>query len=463
MTKGSIKRYCSCIDLATGKQYGTRCPALASDSKHGAWEYRDRFAVSGQDEPKNFRRRGLKTKRAANEFRDQVYEILALAKGDRTALAKLGDLVFASTGRGGQLPELADVRRRLGLGVALDRSQTLGEWLTTWIAGKRKLRDSTADSYLGHIDHFLIPLLGHIPLDRLTELHIHDMFDLIEEWNAEVAAAKAEGRKPVCAGDVRERSRHVGTSTQRRIFATLRNALNAAWKTRRVDTNVCHFVELPPETREPARVWSPEQVAEFLHLTADDRLHLLWRLVLLRGLRRGEVIGLRWADVDLAHRELRVVRPILQIAGKVVTSQPKTKAGERVVSLDKETVTLLKAHRREQVKERLAWADAYEDNDLVFAKEDGSLVRPDYVSRRFRTLAERFGLPVITLHMGRHTAATLALEAGIDVKVVSEQMGHATTTITRDLYQHVRRAVQDGAAEAVVALLPERKRTEVAQ
>lgn len=455
---GSIKRYCACLDPETGKQLGARCPALQSDSKHGEWNFRSRLPSS--QGYRELRRRGFPTKKAAGEFQSQVTELLALAKGDESTAVRIGDLVFERTKRGSQLPEVTDVRRRLGLGAALDRSQATGEWLTGWIAGKRKLRDSTARGYQQHVDHYLVPILGQIPLDRLSPEHISDMFDLIDEWNDEIALAKLEGRKPVLPGDQRERSKHVGIATQRRIFATLRNALNAAWKARRIDGNPCFFVEMPPEYRDPARVWSPEQVATFLDSSESDRLHLLYRLVLLRGLRRGEAAGMRWADVDLDHRELRVTRPLLSLGGKLVTSTPKTRAGERTVVLDEESATMLRRHRTAQKRERLQWGEAYVDNDLVFAQEDGGYVRPDYVSRRFKAIAVEAGLPVITLHMGRHTAASLALEAGIDIKVVSEQLGHSTTVITQNLYQHVRRAVHDGAAEAVVALLPERKRKE---
>ena len=105
----------------------------------------------------------------------------------------------------------------------------------------------------------------------------------------------------------------------------------------------------------------------------------------------------------------------------------------------------------------MAWGEAYEDNDLIWCREDDSPYPPDWVSRHFVDLAERAGLPRIQLHAGRRTAASLALEAGVDIKVVSERMGRSTTTITQNLYQHVRRVVHDRAAEAVVQLLPERK------
>lgn len=454
--KGSISRRCYCKD-DDGKELGARCPDLKS-SKHGEWEFRTRLTTTTGR--KSYRRGGHVRRSEAEAYRDRVRDLLALAKGDTDDLARIGDLLFR-TKRGAELPAVEDVRRRLGLGRDLDRSQTIAGWLEQWYAGKRALRDSTARSYRQHLDLYLIPHLGHFPLDRLSPEHIAALFDTVQEWNDEILAAREAGRAPELVGDVRTRAKVVGNSTQRRIFATLRNALNAALKSpRRIDYNPCDSVEMPAEHREPAQVWSPEQVATFLDATADDRLALAYRLVLLRGLRRGEVTGLRWTDLDLEQRELRVVLPILQLGGKLVTSRAKTRAGERTVSLDAETSTLLKRHRTVQKRERLQWGEAYQDGDLVFCREDGSPMPPDYVTRHFKELAASAKLPKIRLHDGRHTAASLALEAGLDVKIVSDQLGHSTSTITRDLYQHVRRAVHDEAAEAVVRLLPERKRDE---
>ncbi len=286
------------------------------------------------------------------------------------------------------------------------------------------------------------------------------MLDRIDAWNAEIRAANAERRRPVLDGDVRGRAKLVGAATQRRVFATLRNSLNAAVKQRRIVYNPCDGVDLEPEDRDPARIWSPEQVRAFLNTTEDDRLGLLYRLVLTRGLRRGEVAGIRWSDADLDAKELHIRRPILQLGGKLVESRPKTRAGERTVSLTADLVTRLRVHRRRQLTERLAWGEAYEDRDMVFAREDGSPIPPDYVTRHFRELAEKVGLPPIKLHEGRHTAASLALEAGLDIKIVSDQLGHATTRITHDLYQHVRRAVHGDAAEKVEDLLAASKASE---
>lgn len=456
--KGSIRRRCYCKGT-DGKELGARCPRL-SETKHGEYEYRDRHVTSTGVRP--MRRGGFATRKAASEFRGRVYELLALAKDDTSALARLGDLVFEKTKRGGQLPAVDDVRRRLGIGHELDRSQSVADWLEQWLAGKRRLKESARRSYRQHIDHYLAPLLGHFPLDRLTAEAIADMLDLIEEWNAEIRTARDEGRPPSLAMDTRARPKVVGPATQRRVYATLRNALNAAWKARRVEHNVALFVELPAESREAARTWDPEQVGTFLASSEGDPLYLLFRLVLLHGPRRGEAVGARWTGYDQGTGELRVKRPLLQLGGRIVESTPKTRAGDRVLYLSGDDVMTegIKRLRVQQARQRLALGEAYSDDDLIFCREDGTPYPPDYVSRRFRELAAEAGLPVIKLHEGRHTAATLRLEAGIDIKIVSEQMGHSTTTITRDLYQHVRKAVLDKTTEAVVRLLPERKKAE---
>ncbi|MET0520831.1 MAG: site-specific integrase, partial [Jiangellaceae bacterium] len=445
--KGSVKRYCSCKG-SDGKQLGGKCPQLSADSKHGHWELRDRLPTTAGIKP--FRRRSMATKTAANKFRGDVYAILDLAQGDQRAREKLGDLVFAATNRGGQLPAIVDVRRRLGLGLALDRSQTVGEWLDFWLANKRKAgrRDSTLDSYEGHVRNFLRPHLGDISLDRLQPEHIHDLLDLIEERNVEIELARTEGRRPNLPGDERRRKAVTGATTQRRIFATLRNSLNAAWKMRRIDVNPCAFVEMPDETRVVARVWSPEQVGQFLEHVEDDMLYIPFRLVLLHGLRRGEVTGLRWSDMDLDEMSVEVTRPLVKVGGRTVESKPKTTSGERIVDFDKETADLLKRHRTQQKRDRLAASTAWIDDDLVFCRADGSAINPDLVSRRFKQLITDAGLPMITLHMGRHTAATLALEAGVDVKIVSARLGHSKASFTQNTYQHVRRTVQRGAVDA---------------
>ncbi|MFD0883284.1 tyrosine-type recombinase/integrase [Streptosporangium algeriense] len=288
---------------------------------------------------------------------------------------------------------------------------------------------------------------------------VDGLFDTIEEWNTEVRAAREERRPPHPPDDVRTRRGIVSITTQHRILATLRNALNWAVKRRAeygLEYNPCSSVELPPEERDPARVWSPEQVAVFLEEAENDPLYLLFRLALLRGLRHGEACGIRVCDVSKATGHISIVQTVLQFGGRIVMDTPKSQASKRLVSVDEATRTLMKAHVTGLRKKRPAAGEPWSEEALLFARPDGRPYAPDRVSARFKEISAAAGLPVIKFHEARHTAASLGLEAGLDVKVVSTQLGHSTTRITQDLYTHVREAVLDDAAEKVIALLPER-------
>lgn len=312
---------------------------------------------------------------------------------------------------------------------------TVAEYMGEWLANKRKLRNSTRLSYRQHIDNHIVPLLGRVKLTDLRAHHIDRMLTVLTTGDAKT------GRKPVTV------------ATSRRVFSTLRVALNSAVKKRQLVFSPCTGVELEPERREEAQVWNAAQVRAFLTAAGEDRLAVMYRLILTRGLRRGEAVGLRWRDVDLAAGVLRVRQAAVQVGRQLQMGPPKTKSGERVVSLDAGTGAKLRAHRKAQNEERLAWAGAYVDNDLVFAREDGSVERPDRVSRRFAVIAERAGLPVIKLHEGRHSAATLALEAGASMKEVQDMLGHSTYTLTADTYSHVSPAVRAEGAERVARLV----------
>lgn len=454
--RGRLFKRCACKDEISGKPLGKRCPRL-SEKRHGSWLFAAYIDTSSGR--RELKRMGFPTKGAAEAALDHVGDLLALAGADDTLRRKIGNLIAAKTKRGGQLPTVEDVKRRLGAGLdPAAPSVTVAELLDDWLAGKRSAKASTLRGYQQHATHYLKPFLGEIPVDRLRAEHISGMFDTIEAWNTEIVAVLADGRTPKLDGDTRQRTKVVGVATQRRIFATLRNALNHAMRKRRlIDFNPCDGVEMPAEEREAALTWSPAQVRSFLDAADGDPLALAFRLVLLRGFRRGEVCGLRWSDFDAETRTVRVSKPILQLGGRIVEDTPKTKAGRRVVSLDRESVDLLNAHHTAQKRARLAAGQTWQDHDLIFCQAAGAPVPPDRLTNTFKAIATKAGLPVIRLHDGRHTAASLGLEAGIDIKIVSDQLGHATTRITQDLYTHVRRQVHDDAAEKIVSLLPERR------
>jgi integrase len=173
-------------------------------------------------------------------------------------------------------------------------------------------------------------------------------------------------------------------------------------------------------------------------------------------MRRGEVLGLQWPDVDLGRARVAVRRSLVTVGHQVVVSEPKTAKGRRSVALDPATVAGLKAWRKHQAAERLSWGPAWTDSGLVFTREDGRPLHPPTpreVTRSFTRNVLAADLPIIRLHDLRHTHATLALAAGVHPKVVQERLGHANIAITLDTYSHAVPALEEQAAYTVAALV----------
>jgi len=186
----------------------------------------------------------------------------------------------------------------------------------------------------------------------------------------------------------------------------------------------------------------------------EQRLYPVHHLIAYRGLRRGEAVGLRWEDVDLDAGYARISQQVVQLGWATEVGEPKTDSGSRTVSLDAATVAALRRWRAAQAAERRQWGKAWTDTGLVFTREDGSQLHPDLVISSFERICRAAGLPPIRLHDLRHTAASLALQAGVPLKVVSEQLGHSSLAITADTYTSVLPAVAQAAAEAVAGIIP---------
>ncbi|MEU8401765.1 site-specific integrase [Nonomuraea sp. NPDC048892] len=179
----------------------------------------------------------------------------------------------------------------------------------------------------------------------------------------------------------------------------------------------------------------------------------LYQLVALRGLRRGEACGLRWNEVDLASNTLTVNWQLVQLAWEVHEGAPKTDASVRTIALDSDTARVLRAHRQQQLQDRLAMGEAWSDTGFVFTQPDGSRLHPQHVSDQFLWLAYLAGLPPIRLHDLRHGAASLMLAARVKMKVVQETLGHTSSAFTADTYASVHPQVATAAAEKTAAPL----------
>jgi integrase len=207
------------------------------------------------------------------------------------------------------------------------------------------------------------------------------------------------------------------------------------------------------ETGEvPAKVmvWTSVQCGQFLDSIEALRLYALYHVAAYYGLRRGELAGLAWADVDLRTRRLHVRGD----DGHDVKSEDS----DREIIFDAQTAAVLRAWRMAQRAERLAWGPAWTDTGLCFTREDGTPVRPGWISERFGTLAATAGLPPVRFHDLRHGAASMQLAAGTPMKVVSELLGHATYAFTADVYTSVSEELAESAASAIAAFVPRKNR-----
>lgn len=390
--KGRVYRTCSCRDDA-GKQLGARCPDLAGSSRHGAWSFAvDLPALAGRR--KTMRRRGFATKAAAQRALD-------------------------------------DVLVRQGAGVQVDDRENVAAYLHEWMAGMdRKLKAKTSLGYRCYIDNDLVPALGAVRLERLTHRHVAQL----------IADMEAAGR---------------GGPTIRRCVAVLSSALADAVERRRLPHNVARYAPLPPEGREERRPWTVEQASRFLAHVADHELGPLFEVLIGCGLRRGEALGLRWADVDLEGRVLQVRQTLSDVNGRLMFTKPKTPGSAAGVGMSSRVVEALRRQRAVQDVVRAQWAEAYDAErlDLVFARADGSPLRPERVLWQFHERADEAGLPRCTLHDLRHLAATLMLASGVPLAVVSKMLRHSKISITVDLYGHLSRETSTAAADMYGAVL----------
>ncbi len=343
-----------------------------------------------------------------------------------------------------------------GTAVAATRI-TVRDYLEDWLeASASRVRPTTLVSYSLHVHRYIVPAIGAGRLQQLTPA-------MIDKMNAALLKSGRMPRREPVEGERPAPAQGLSPATVRRCGATLHKALGDAVRKKLIPYNPADAVDLPRVKAGGADgagdlpVWTRLQLDKFLAHVAGERLFPMWRLAAWTGMRRGEVAGITWRDVDTDAGTITVRRARVNVtSADVRESKPKTARGRRRVELDEETRVALAAWRERHDAERKAWPGAWPGDDLVFTLEDGSGLRPDYLSRTFRARAARAGLPVIRFHDLRHTHATLLLAAGVPVKVVSERLGHSTVAFTMDVYQHVLPGQQREAVQALADAAPAR-------
>lgn len=472
---------CSCRDPVTKRPLGMKCPKLKSKGHALGWFFR-------YDAPR--------------------------LPGEKRRRPQVGPFPARQAAEEAQ----ADTLARLGKGGHIsDRSELTATHLENWLAAKRlRLKPSTYDSYEEAVRLYFGPGIGHLRLVDLREYHLQDLVaammllnrpvpdgtksGILEMLRRLMAARADDERRELPEGEERMKKATKPLSPARieREFAVIRAALNAAVP-RKISVNPYDGLVLPrvdkvkplawTAQREaafraaldkrirdaeaaaerqhrvlttlerqdlwaaadlrpcPVMVWLPSHTGAFLDSIQDERLAALFTVAAYVGLRRDELCGLTWAEVDLEDG-------VAFIRETGSGSGPKSDAGVRAVPLAAPVLQALKAWRKAQAADRLAWGPDWPDTDRVFTREDGTDVPGQWVSVRFETLAYRTGLPPVRFHDLRHGAASQAKAAGADDKYISALLGHSKIWFTSDTYVHLFPAVMTAAAEAAAAIVP---------
>jgi integrase len=315
------------------------------------------------------------------------------------------------------------------------RSPTLDQYLERWLelCLQRGLRATTVASYRATV----LRRTGELGSSELSAIRAADLDVFYAHL---LRAGRVYGKGGLSARSVRY------------LHAILNRALSDAVRAGVLEHNPAQAANPPSSRAARPRVyptWTSSELATFLATARGTVLYPAFRLGAMAGLRRSEILGARWLDVDVGGANLHVVQGIVEVDHVPTVSSLKSESSRRAVALDEETLAVLVAHRLEQV-ERHPRLPA---NALLFAKEDGSPLHPSLFSYFFQQAVKQAGVPRIRLHDVRHTHATLALQAGVHPKVISERLGHASIGITLDLYSHVLPSLQREAADAVAALV----------
>lgn len=339
--------------------------------------------------------------------------------------------------------ELTRIRHELATGTYIEPATcTLGEWLDRWMSQYKKgeLKRSTYENYEQIIRAHIKPGLGNIPLAKLQP-HMLQTF-----YNDKLESGRRDGKG--------------GLSTRmvRYFHAIIRQALEQAVKEGLLPRNVADATSPPALRKQQMQPLTEDELLKFFEVAKEDRLFPAFVLAATTGLRRGELCGLKWDSIDLDEGVLVVRRQLLTLkGGPSLEDSAKSKRGKRRITLTDDAVRELKALRKRQAEEQLLLGEAYQRNNLVFCKADGTKLSPPQVTRRFQQLLERAGLPKVRLHDLRHTHASLLLAQGVHPKVVQERLGHSSITMTLDLYSHLTPGLDEAAAATLNGLLSKNK------
>jgi integrase len=303
---------------------------------------------------------------------------------------------------------------------------TVSTYMSDWLERhSANVAPKTTEGYASMIRNYIKPSLGHVPLQRLEPVNIADMYLELKE-------------------------RGLSSSTIGHTHRTLTKSLGDALKLRLLKVNPVLSVSPPRQQRKQPDMWTTEQFKTFLRVAEENEFRDFFELAALTGMRRSEIAGLNWDNVELVKANLRVVGNLQRITGSgLVEGRPKSSSSRRNIALSRRGVELLKKVQRESLERQLAAGEAWKASGYVFTDEAGRPYDSGRATKEFKKLAGSAALPPLSLHSLRHLHASLLLMSGTHVKVVSERLGHSSVAFTMDVYGHLMPGMQEQAAKLI--------------
>ena len=327
--------------------------------------------------------------------------------------------------------ELAKLIHELDTGTFVKpNKKTLGEFLKEWIKSVQgNLSPRTVEGYNTVIKR-LIPALGAVPITQLKPESLQ------KYYSDSIINGRLDG------------SGGLSPLTVRHHHALLHRALKNAVEWGLIIRNPADAAHPPQAQSSNIDIMSESEIRIFLEAAKQTPYYHLFHTILFTGMRRSEVLALRWADIDLLSGQLSISRSIHQLHnGSYIFRQPKSAKGRRTVALSPSTIQVLREYKNKATAERLIDGNVLKDYDLVFSRSDGSPIRPNTITRAWSDLAKQCGISASRLHDARHSHASIMLKAGVHPRIVQERLGHSTIAVTLDIYSHVSPGLQEAAAK----------------
>ncbi|MFC1970460.1 tyrosine-type recombinase/integrase [Chloroflexota bacterium] len=388
--------------------------------------------------------RGHMTKRGKNSYSLAI----SLGKDPTTGKYKYQWVSVKGTKKEAE-KRLSELLHQLDTGMfAKPGKTTLAEYLEQWLNDycKSNVAPHTTQNYHFFVHKHIIPAIGQIPLTSLRPEHLQRLY----------ADKLSCGRKDGTGG--------LGSRSVRYIHVTMHKALKSAMKLGIIARNPADSLDVPKQKHREMQVMNESDIHIFLEYAKSTQYYPLFYLAIFSGMRRSELLALRWLDVDLLLCQLSVNRTLHQLHSReIIIREPKTAKGHRLIALSPSTVGVIREHRARQEQLRRSLGTTLADDEFVFCQHDGKPLLPDSVSRAWNILAHRTGLKGVRLHDARHTHASLMLKQGVHPKIVQERLGHSSIQITLDVYSHVTPGLQQAAAnrfDEIVISTPEKEAVE---